>query len=266
MRPLSHAQPKITASRITKSYGPEPGGLLALDLFDLDVEPGEFLCLTGPSGCGKTTFLRILGGLTPQTSGQLVVNRSGDGRTPLTALVFQEYAIFPWRTVLANVEFGLEMQNVPRGEREGLAYAYVQKVGLGEFARSFPHELSGGMKQRVAIARALAADPEILLMDEPFAALDALTRAVLQEELLRIWEEDRKTVVYVTHSIEEAILLGDRVVVMTARPGSKKAEFNIDLDRPRTMKLRMSKRFREIAYEIWSALYDEVRRSMETLQ
>lgn len=254
---------KIIAKNLTRYYGTKGNGLLALDHFNLDVQTGEFVCLTGPSGCGKTTFLRILGGLMEQTDGELIIRRKGDYQTPLTSIVFQEYAVFPWRTVIDNVTFGLEMRDVPEKEREEVAYFYVEKVGLSDFAHSYPHELSGGMKQRVAIARALASDPEILLMDEPFGALDAQTRTILQEELLKVWEEERKTVIYITHSIEEAILLGDRVVVMTARPGKKKCEFEIDFERPRSIKIHKSKRYGELYYEIWQELFEEVRRSME---
>lgn len=259
-------EPKIIAQDIVKYYGPERGGLLALDHFNLEVQEGEFVCITGPSGCGKTTFLRILGGLIENTAGKLFIQRNGDYRTPLTAIVFQEYAIFPWRTVLDNVAFGLEMRNVPEKEREEVSHYYVQKVGLEEFTNSYPSELSGGMKQRVALARALAADPEILLMDEPFGALDAQTRTILQEELIRVWEEERKTVVYITHSIEEAILLGDRVIVMTARPGTVKREFKSDFERPRSMEIRRSKRFGELYYEIWQVLFEEVKLAMEVAE
>jgi NitT/TauT family transport system ATP-binding protein len=258
----SHS-PKIKAVGLTKVFGANGNGTLALDDFSLDIESGEFLCIIGPSGCGKTTFLRIVGGLTQQTSGKLTIRREGNYQTPLTAMVFQEYAIFPWRTVLDNVTFGLEMRDVPERDRREVATYYVEKVGLEEFTYSYPHELSGGMKQRVAIARALAADPEILLMDEPFGALDAQTRTILQQELVRVWEDERKTVIYVTHSIEEAIFLGDRVVVMTARPGKKKRELAIGFSRPRSQEIHRSKRFGEIYFEIWEELYEEVQRAME---
>jgi NitT/TauT family transport system ATP-binding protein len=260
---MKATQVKIQAVDIRKTFGANGNGTLALDDFSLEIRQGEFLCIIGPSGCGKTTFLRILGGLTKQTDGKLVIHREGNYQTPLTAMVFQEYAIFPWRTVIDNVTFGLEMRNVPVDDRRDVAMYYVEKVGLEEFTHSYPHELSGGMKQRVAIARALAADPEILLMDEPFGALDAQTRTILQEELVRVWEDERKTVVYITHSIEEAIFLGDRVVLMTARPGKKKRERNIDFPRPRSQEIHRSKRFGEIYYEIWEELYEEVQRAME---
>ena len=263
---MNNSKTKITASNLCKYYGLEGKGLLALDNFSLEVLDGEFICITGPSGCGKTTFLRILGGLTKKTQGDLNIRRNGDNRTPLTAIVFQEYAIFPWRTVFENVAFGLEMRDVPEKERYEVAHYYVHKVGLGDFANHYPHELSGGMKQRVGIARALAADPEILLMDEPFGALDAQTRNVLQELLLRIWDDERKTVVYITHSLEEAILLGDRIIVMTARPGTVKREYKVDFPRPRTLEIRKSAYFGELYYEIWQVLEEEVKRSLEVSQ
>ncbi len=259
---MKRPETKIVAHDVTKTFGREQAGVRALDEFSLEVMSGEFVCLTGPSGCGKTTFLRILGGLAEQTSGDVTIRRNGNYRTPLTAIVFQEYANFPWRTVLDNVAFGLEMQGVPENDREAVAYRYIQKVGLSEFTDRYPHELSGGMKQRVAIARALTTDPEILLMDEPFGALDAQTRTILQEELLKVWEEERKTVIFVTHSIEEAILLGDRVVVMTARPGTKRCEFGVDFDRPRSLEIRRSRAFGELFYEIWQVLSEEVKWSM----
>lgn len=260
---MENPHAKIQAVGLTKVFGADGDGTLALDEFSLDIQQGEFLCIIGPSGCGKTTFLRIVGGLTEQTTGKLIIHREGDYQTPLTAMVFQEYAIFPWRTVIDNVTFGLEMRRVPEQDRREVAAYYVEKVGLEEFTHSYPHELSGGMKQRVAIARALAADPEILLMDEPFGALDAQTRTILQEELVRVWEDERKTVIYITHSIEEAIFLGDRVIVMTARPGKKKRELAIDFPRPRSQEIHRSKLFGEIYYEIWEELYVEVQRAME---
>ena len=181
----------------------------------------------------------------------------------LTSIVFQEYAIFPWKTVRENVGFGLQMRAVPRRERDEVVDRWLAKVGLRRFADAFPRQLSGGMKQRVAIARAFANDPEVLLMDEPLGALDAQTRIVLQQELLRLWEEDRKTVLYVTHSLEEAVLLGDRVVLMTAHPGTPKAEYRIDFPRPRGLELLATPEFSRTTYAIWSALQEEVVRAME---
>ena len=217
---------KIEARDLTKVYPSRNGPMCALRDFSLRVDEGEFVCIVGPSGCGKSTFLRILGGLITPSSGRVeLIPR--DERAPLQNIVFQEYAIFPWKTVLDNVAFGLEMRGVPRTERRETARDWIRKVGLTKFADAYPHQLSGGMKQRVSIARAFANDPEILLMDEPLGALDAQTRAILQGELVRLWEDSRKTVVYITHSIEESVLLGDRIVLMTAHPGTYKTEFSV---------------------------------------
>jgi NitT/TauT family transport system ATP-binding protein len=178
-------------------------------------------------------------------------------------MVFQEYAVFPWKTVLENVAFGLQMRGVSREERQAVAMDWIERVGLRRFAHHYPPQLSGGMRQRVGIARALANDPEILLMDEPLGALDAQTRTVLQEQLLRLWEESRQTVLYVTHSIEEAVLLGDRVVLMTAHPGTNKAVFEVSLPRPRSLRTTAEPEFGRLAFAIWEALRDEVRRALE---
>jgi NitT/TauT family transport system ATP-binding protein len=192
---------------------------------------------------------------------QIVAGDNPD--TPLNNVVFQEYAIFPWKTVIENVAFGLQMRGIDKKTRYKIAQDWLERVGLRKFARYYPAQLSGGMKQRVSIARALANDPEVLLMDEPLGALDAQTRAVMQEELLRIWEETRKTVVYITHSIEEAILLGDRVVIMTAHPGTFKQEFHIELPRPRTIETTSTPEFAALTGDIWQALKDEVQRALQ---
>ena len=260
-------QAKISARQITKRYPVKGQEFTALDRFDLEVGEGEFVCIVGPSGCGKSTFLRILAGLYEPTAGELIIRRSsglnGGAPKPLNSMIFQEYAIFPWRTVLENVMFGLEMRNVARRERRAIANAYLEKVGIRRYKDRYPYQLSGGMKQRVSIARAFANDPEILLMDEPFGALDEQTKTLLQQELLRMWEEDRKTVVYITHSIEEAILLGDRVAVMTAQPGRNKHQLRVELPRPRDPKIKTTVRFTELCYEVWQALESEVVKSME---
>lgn len=255
-------KPKVTARNICKVFETKNGPVTALNKFSIWANEGEFVCIVGPSGCGKSTFLRIVAGLTHYTSGELVFNRSAQQTRPLTAMVFQEYAIFPWRTVLDNVTFGLEMRGMPRKKREEVAESYIQKVGLTEFRHCFPHELSGGMKQRVGLARALANDPQVLLMDEPFGALDAQTRTLLQEELLRIWEEERKTILFVTHSIDEALLLGDRIVLMTAHPGTNLVEYQVDFPRPRGIKLRTTEEFGNLYFQIWQTLTTEVQRSM----
>ena len=253
---------KIDAKNVGRIFPSHSGNVTALYNFSLQVQEGEFVCIVGPSGCGKSTFLRILGGLTPQSSGLVTMLPSKVG-TPLQNIVFQEYAIFPWKTVLDNVAFGLEMRGVAKSERRQTASEWLRKVGLSKFADCFPHQLSGGMKQRVSIARAFANDPEILLMDEPLGALDAQTRAVMQEELIRLWEASRKTVVYITHSIEEAVLLGDRVILMTAHPGTKKCEFAIPFPRPRAFELTGTPEFSRLSYAIWKELQGEVVRAME---
>jgi len=257
---------KITITKVGKRYASRQGSVIALAEVSLAVEPGEFMCIVGPSGCGKSTLLRMMAGISPYdegkiTFGELAAVDANKTPRPLTAMVFQEYALFPWRTVLDNVAFGLEMRNIDRKTRRTVAQEYLAKVGLARFAAAYPHQLSGGMKQRVAIARALATDPAILLMDEPFAALDAQTRYLMQEELLRIWEADRKTVVYITHSLEEAVMLGDRVALMTARPGQIKQIYPIDLPRPRTLALRTTVRFNELVQTIWGDLVEEVNRA-----
>jgi NitT/TauT family transport system ATP-binding protein len=254
--------PKIVAQGAQKRFPTRRGWVTAVESVDLEVAEGEFVCVVGPSGCGKSTFLRILAGLDHVTAGEARIVPGPDPKQPLNAVVFQEYAIFPWKTVLANVAFGPQMRGVGRAEREAIARAWIAKVGLERFEDYYPAQLSGGMKQRVSIARALAHDPQVLLMDEPLGALDAQTRAVLQEELLRLWEETRKTVVYVTHSIDEAVLLGDRVVVMTAHPGRVKTEFRIDLPRPRDLTTTSTPAYAALTGAVWAALRDEVRAAM----
>ncbi len=257
---------KIIAKDVGKVYDTPHGPMTALHHFDLEVQEGEFVCIVGPSGCGKSTFLRILAGLEKQSSGEVTILPGDSPGKPLNNVVFQEYAIFPWKTVIDNVAFGLQMRGVPKKERLDIAGRWLDRVGLGRFAHYYPHQISGGMKQRVSIARALANDPEVLLMDEPLGALDAQTRAVLQEELLRIWEETHKTVVYITHSIDESVLMGDRVVLMTAHPGTNKAMFDVEIPRPRTLAVQGSRTFRELTLSIWESLKDEVMRAMAVQQ
>ena len=254
---------KIRVEALEKVFETTRGPVVALRDMSLEVAEGEFVCVVGPSGCGKSTLLRILAGLTASSSGTVEIRRTGASDRPLANVVFQEHAIFPWKTVIDNVAFGLEMRGVPKQRRYDIAKDWIERVGLRRFTHHFPHQLSGGMKQRVGIARALANDPEILLMDEPLGALDAQTRTVMQEELLRLWEAQRKTVVYITHSIEESVLLGDRVILMTAHPGTKKATFDIPLSRPRDLHDTSTAQFGELSFAIWEALRDEVRSAME---
>lgn len=234
----------------------------ALMEMHLSVEPGEFLCVIGPSGCGKSTLLRAIGGLEKPTGGSVAFHDSEGPATPRIAFIFQEYGVFPWLTVAENAEFGLRMEGVAKEERRGAAASWLRRVGLEEFARSYPEELSGGMKQRLALARAFAMEPDILLMDEPFGALDAETRNLLQEDLLLLWEKSGKTVVLVTHSIEEAILLGDKVVVMTDRPARIKNVYEVLLTRPRTTETVSTAEFGRLHAGIWDALRTEVQAAL----
>lgn len=250
----------ITMRNVGKSF-PLRGGrgrtteFRALDSVDLKVEDNEFVTLIGPSGCGKTTLLRMLAGLTPVEEGELAVGGNPVvGPSPERAMVFQSFALMPWADTMRNVAFGLELRGVPRTEREDTAQRLIQLVGLGGFERSMPRELSGGMRQRVGLARALAVDPQVLLMDEPFGALDEQTKRLMQEELLRIWEEQRKTVVFVTHSIDEAILLADRVAVMANDPGRIAQEESVGLARPRTRATESEPAFLELRARLWDVL------------
>jgi NitT/TauT family transport system ATP-binding protein len=248
--------------QLCKAYQTRNGLIPALEDVTFAVGEQEFLCIVGPSGCGKTTLLKLIAGLVEPTSGQIrFVTRPPDGR-PRAALVFQEHGLFPWMTVLDNVAFGLEAQGVGRVERRRRARAFIEKVGLVRFAHSYPHELSVGMRQRVGIARAFVAGAPILLMDEPFGSLDAQTRRVLQEELLRLWKDDQKLVVYVTHDIEEAVRLGDRVLVMTGQPGSIHDDIPVPLGRPRGLSAMDLPQIAEIKWRIWKMLEKRVRESL----
>jgi NitT/TauT family transport system ATP-binding protein len=257
---------KIRFEQVRKEFsvrgegGGPPRRFTALEDITLDVRAGEFLALVGPSGCGKSTLLDLLGGLAVPTSGRILL----DGR-PITGpardrgIVFQQYALFPWRTAVENVEFGLDIAGLKSKERRDRARHYLDMVGLAAFADRYPHELSGGMKQRVAIARSLAYDPEVLLMDEPFAALDAQTRETLQGELLRIWRTTGKTIVFITHGIDEAVVLGQRVAVMTSRPGFIKRVIDVpDELHSETDDVRSLPVFGSVRHEVWSLLRDEV--------
>lgn len=225
----------LVLKNLSKSFAGEgKAEVEALSHIDLDVSDGEFVSVLGPSGCGKTTLLRIIAGLDHPSGGEILLDgKMIDGPCPRMAMIFQEYSLYPWRTVIDNIAFGLEMKGVEKEQRREKAFEFLELVGLVDFAGNYPFELSGGMRQRVAVARALAIDPQILLMDEPFGALDAQTRNMLQRELLEIWEKTKKTVLFVTHSVDEAIYLSDRVVVLTARPGTIREMVSIDLPRPR---------------------------------
>ncbi len=253
--------PKISISRLGKTFAGRHGPVEALHDIDIAIAEGEFCCIVGPSGCGKTTLLRIIAGLEEATAGEVNV-RHADPAAPVNAMIFQEQSVFPWLSVRDNIGYGLRLRGVATARRREVVERFVAKVGLAQFADAFPHQLSGGLKQRVSVARAFANDPEVLLMDEPFASLDEQNRILLQQELLRIWEEDRKTVVFITHSIEEAIALGDRVVVMTAHPGRLKAEVRVTLPRPRDVRrLRGDPAFAAMVGGIWEQLWDEVVRA-----
>ena len=251
---------KIQITGLEKSYPSRAGEVLALRGVDLSVATGEFLTVVGPSGCGKSTLLYILAGFLPPTAGDARVNGApvrGPGVD--RGIVFQEYALFPWLTVFQNVTYGLEMKGVPRVEREEIARRYVKLIGLEGFERRFPRELSGGMKQRVAIARTLAYEPEILLLDEPFGALDAQTRELMQDELARIWEATGKTVVLITHDVSEAVYLSQRVAVMSRRPGRIVREFPVDLGpRGSREEVVLSSGYTELRNRVWLAVRDEV--------
>ncbi|WP_159887413.1 ABC transporter ATP-binding protein [Paenibacillus puerhi] len=261
---------KIRIDSLVKRYETRGMQVTALEGVSLEVPDGKFYSLVGPSGCGKTTLLRIAGALERHTEGQIWIRQSAVGgaagpapavlvgRPPLTSMVFQEQSVFPWMTVRDNIAFGLKARGVPRKVRHAKADEFIRKIGLAGFEKALPHQLSGGMKQRVSVARAFANDPEILLMDEPFGALDEQNRLILQEELLRIWEESRKTVLFVTHSIDEAILLSDRIVVMSARPGRILEVIDVGLPRPRQVEsVRAHPAFGQLFRHIWQLLRQE---------
>jgi NitT/TauT family transport system ATP-binding protein len=248
----------INMEKLTKIFYTNQKKVVALDNIDLSVKEGEFLCIVGPSGCGKTTLLRILAGLEKQTWGKLVI-RSKNPEKPLTSMVFQGDSVFPWMTVKENVAYSLRIKGLPKSERLRIAGRYIKLMGLEGFADAFPHQLSGGMKQRINVARAFVSDPEILLMDEPFGALDEQNRLLLQQELLKIWEGSGKTSLFITHSIDEALVLADRIMVMTAHPGKVKAIVPVNIPRPRDiLSLRSSPNFGALFKQIWELLQEEV--------
>ncbi|MDR2133106.1 MAG: ABC transporter ATP-binding protein [Clostridiales Family XIII bacterium] len=254
----------LRASKKRSEREAEPQTFVALEDINLEIKNGEFMVLVGPSGCGKTTFLHMLAGLSEISGGTIYIDEKPiDGPGLDRGVVFQQYALLPWKTALGNVEFTVQAKKIPRKEQTAIARQYLSLVGLDGFEDRYPHELSGGMCQRVAIARSLAYQPDVLLMDEPFAALDAQTRELLQDELLRIWAKTKKTIVFITHSIDEAVYLGQRVAVMTSKPGRIKKLTEIDLpdDRPDLDDLRSDPHFASIRHEIWASLHEEVLRT-----
>jgi len=246
---------------VSKVFSTRSGRVTALDDVSFAFPRGSFTCIVGPSGCGKSTLLRILGGLEQATLGEVDVNLAAS-RVPPAAFVFQEHGVFPWFDVLDNVAFGQQMAGVGRDERYEVARQWIAEVGLTGFEHAYPHQLSGGMRQRIAIARAFATGSPSLLMDEPLGALDAQTRMLMQEQLVKLWEAERKTVVLVTHSIEEALLLGDRIIVMSARPGRIKDVIEVPFGRPRDVSIEGTAEFAAMRQAIWESLRDEVQASM----
>ena len=252
--------PKIRISHLTKVFqAREP--VIALDDVSIDIADGCFFMIVGPSGCGKTTLLRILANLETPTSGSVEITASAAGR-PHNSMVFQGDSLFPWMTVRENAAYGLTMRRRPKSEIDDVVGHYLARTGMTQFGNAYPHQLSGGMRQRVSIARAFANDPDILLMDEPFSALDEQNKVLLQEELLRIWEETRKTVLFITHSVDEAVTLGDRIMVMSAQPGRVKMIVDVPFERPRhVLELRARPEYGELVFSIWTQLRDEVQRA-----
>ncbi|MFZ7104685.1 MAG: ABC transporter ATP-binding protein [Peptococcaceae bacterium] len=249
---------KLKIDNVSKIFGKQNNQVIALDKTSFEVQEGEFVTILGPSGCGKSTILRIIAGLTDTSSGKALLDNkeivsSGADR----GMVFQSYTLFPWLTVQGNIEFGLELKAMAKKQRAQIAHHYLELIGLKGFENHYPQNLSGGMKQRVAIARALANDPEILLMDEPFGALDAQTRSIMQEILLNAWQESKKTILFVTHDVEEAIFLGDTIYVMTARPGRLKKRIPVPLERPRTFDMKNSSQFLGVKQELLGLIREE---------
>ncbi len=255
----------VEIDHISKTYSTRSGDIVALSDVSFQASEAEFLCIVGPSGCGKTTLLKIIAGLLHPSTGQINFKGASVDGEPKRALVFQDHGLFPWMTVLENVAFGLKMQGVEKKERNERAKDFIERVGLSLFAENFAHELSIGMRQRVGIARAFVAGAPILLMDEPFGSLDAQTKLALQVELLKIWKDDQKIVIYITHDIEEAIHLSDRVLVMTSRPGTILTEISIHLSRPRKPSLEQDQVMAELKWEIWNMLKEDVRQNVGIL-
>ncbi|QMV75597.1 ABC transporter ATP-binding protein [Comamonas piscis] len=250
----------ISIEGIAKHYG----DFKALERVDLEIEKGEFVVLLGASGCGKSTLLNLVTGFDKPTAGRIVVNgREVNKVDPHCGMVFQQYALFPWLTVIDNVAFGLKMKGIAKAERLEVARRFIEMVGLRGFEDKYPNALSGGMRQRVSIARVLANDPDVILLDEPFAALDAMTRQVLQDELLQIYEKSKKTIIFITHSIDEALLLSTRMLIMSARPGRVVTDIRNDLPMPRNAQVQLSPRYNELKGQIWDTVQSEVMRSLQ---
>lgn len=249
---------KIEIKNVKKEFNGNDGKVIALNGVNLDIFEDEFVTVVGPSGCGKSTLMNIIGGLETATSGEILIDGEAvRGTSPDKGVIFQEYALFPWLTVIENVRFGLDMKGVSVKEANDIAMRYIEEVGLEDFVNSYPKQLSGGMKQRVAIARSYANNPSILLMDEPFGAVDAQTRTQLQQELLDMWQEESKTCFFITHDVEEAVLLGERVIIMSARPGRIKNIVDVDIPYPRTQETRLTDEFINKKNEVWSQVYEE---------
>ncbi len=253
---------KISVRNVGKVFSVQGEPFHAVHDVNLEVAPEEFVCIVGPSGCGKSTLLRMLGGLETASAGEIRLDHQQPSR-PITAMIFQQESVFPWLSVERNAAYGLQVTNALKGKESAERVDYfLQKTGLWRFRKFYPHQLSGGMKQRLSVARAFITNPEILLMDEPFAALDEQNKLLLQGELGKLWESNRSTVVFITHSLDEAVLLGDRVIVMTSAPGRLKHAFDIPFKRPRDpIELRRTPEFNEMTHEIWGLLRDEVERS-----
>jgi len=250
---------KIRVERVEKRFALRDREHVALGGLSFEVAGGEFFVIVGPSGCGKTTLLRIAAGLDEPTSGTITIAH-GEGERPENAMVFQGESIFPWMTVRENAAYGLTMRGAPAAHIAEVVGHYLDRTGLSRFADAYPHQLSGGMKQRVSIARAFACDPEVLFMDEPFSALDEQNRTLLQEELLRIWDETKKTVIFITHSVDEAVTLGDRIMVMSSEGGKPKAFVDVPFARPRSvLDLRATPEYGRLFRDIWALLRDEIR-------
>jgi len=253
-----NAAVKVKIDQVIKTYQTRTGENIALNGISLEIKENEFVTVVGPSGCGKSTLLNIIAGLLEPTSGKVYVDgKPVEGPGPERGVVFQQYALFPWLTVLKNVEFGLNLQGIPREQAKQEAMKYIKMVDLESFVNAYPKELSGGMKQRVAIARAYAVNPQVLLMDEPFGALDAQTRTQLQTELLGTWEKEQKTCFFITHDVDEAIILGQKVIIMSARPGRIKEIVDIKIPYPRTQETKMEPEFLALKNYIWSQVYQE---------